>query len=70
MTTKQITAPWTINESNAIKDEFGITVAMAADPVARVIPEMLALLIESQSSIGGDWRQRRDAIVAKATGAK
>lgn len=31
-------------------------------------PEMLALLIESQTGIGGDWRERRDAIVAKARG--
>jgi len=31
-------------------------------------PELLALLIESQDSIGGDWRERRDAAVAKATG--
>lgn len=30
-------------------------------------PELLALLIESQQSIGGDWRERRDAAVAKAT---
>jgi hypothetical protein len=32
-------------------------------------PELLALLVESQDSIGGDWRERRDALVAKATGA-
>lgn len=31
-------------------------------------PELLALLIESQDSIGGDWRERRDAAIAKATG--
>jgi hypothetical protein len=31
-------------------------------------PELLALLIESQHSIGGDWRARRDAAIAKATG--
>lgn len=31
-------------------------------------PELLALLIESQDSIGGDWRNRRDAAIAKATG--
>lgn len=32
-------------------------------------PELLALLIESQHSIGGDWRARRDAAIAKATGS-
>lgn len=31
-------------------------------------PELLALLVESQESIGGDWRKRRDALIAKATG--
>jgi hypothetical protein len=31
-------------------------------------PELLALLIESQENIGGDWRSRRDAVIAKATG--
>lgn len=34
----------------------------------RAAPELLALLIESQQDIGGDWRQRRDAAIAKATG--
>lgn len=31
-------------------------------------PDLLTLLVESQSSIGGDWRERRDAAIAKATG--
>lgn len=31
-------------------------------------PELLALLIDSQIFIGGDWRERRDAAIAKATG--
>lgn len=31
-------------------------------------PELLALLIESQENIGGDWRERRDAAIAKAMG--
>jgi hypothetical protein len=30
-------------------------------------PELLALLVESQTSIGGDWRERRDAAIKKAT---
>jgi hypothetical protein len=30
-------------------------------------PDLLALLVESQTSIGGDWRERRDAAIAKAT---
>ena len=33
-----------------------------------VSPELLELLVESQTSIGGDWRERRDALIAKATG--
>jgi hypothetical protein len=33
-------------------------------------PELLMLLIESQESIGGDWRARRDAAIARATGVK
>lgn len=39
-------------------------------PNARLIaaaPELLALLIESQDNIGGDWRARRDAAIARAT---
>lgn len=31
-------------------------------------PDLLALLIESQENIGGDWRERRDAAIAKALG--
>lgn len=31
-------------------------------------PALLALLIESQHSIGGDWRERRDAAISRATG--
>lgn len=41
--------------------------------VARLIetaPDMLALLVESQDGIGGDWRDRRDAVVAKALGER
>ena len=34
-----------------------------------VAPDLLALLVESQENIGGDWRERRDAAIAKATGA-
>ena len=30
--------------------------------------ELLALLVESQTSIGGDWRARRDAAIRKARG--
>ena len=32
-------------------------------------PDLLALLLESQESIGGDWRARRDAAIVKATSA-
>lgn len=38
--------------------------------LTQAAPEMLALLIESQASIGGDWRERRDAIITKLTEAK
>lgn len=41
------------------------------DETARLIaaaPELLELLIDSQSDIGGDWRKRRDSAIAKATG--
>lgn len=43
-----------------------------AEANARLIataPEILELLIDSQSYIGDSWRERRDAIIAKATGA-
>ena len=30
-------------------------------------PKLLALLIESQEHIGGDWRERRDAAIREAT---
>lgn len=33
-------------------------------------PELLALLIESQESIGGDWRARRDAAIEKVSGVQ
>lgn len=32
--------------------------------------EMLDLLKESQSNIGGDWRERRDAVIKKAENCK
>lgn len=38
--------------------------------LAEAAPDLLALLIESQDNISGDWRDRRDAAVAKATGVK
>lgn len=31
-------------------------------------PELLLLLLDSQENIGGDWRARRDAAIAKALG--
>jgi hypothetical protein len=43
----------------------------ASDANANLIaaaPDMLALLIESQANIGGDWRERRDAAIKKARG--
>lgn len=31
-------------------------------------PKLLALLLESQANIGGDWRVRRDAAIMEALG--
>jgi hypothetical protein len=33
-------------------------------------PELLELLQESQISIGGDWRERRDSLVARIEGTE
>lgn len=44
-------------------------VAECDAPLLAAARELLALLIESQESIGGDWRERRDALIAKATGS-
>ena len=56
-----------------ITTDSGITVAYVADPdtatMMAAAPDLLSLLLESQSSIGGDWRQRRDTALANATGA-
>lgn len=41
-----------------------------AEEAASVREELLGLLIESQESIGGDWRGRRDVAVARALQAK
>lgn len=35
--------------------------------IAEAAPNLLALLIESRTYIGGDWRERRDAAIVKAT---
>lgn len=67
-----------------IYDKFGQRIANSFEGVmathrtdieceanARLIaaaPQLLALLVESQRSIGGDWRERRDSAIAKATG--
>ena len=40
---------------------------LANERLAAAAPTMLALLIESQTNIGGDWRDRRDAVIALAT---
>lgn len=37
--------------------------------LAAAAPDLLKLLVESQSFIGGDWRERRDAAILKATGS-
>jgi hypothetical protein len=36
-----------------------------AEKLIAAAPKLLALLIESQESIGGDWRDRRDAVIAE-----
>jgi hypothetical protein len=38
-----------------------------AEKLIAAAPKLLALLIESQESIGGDWRDRRDAVIAELT---
>jgi hypothetical protein len=45
-------------------------VAPANVLLLKAAPNLLALLIESQDSIGGDWRQRRDAAIKEATGRR
>lgn len=53
------------------KESEGGGVQLFTEQDARLIataPELLALLMESQKFIGGDWRERRDALIAKATG--
>jgi hypothetical protein len=36
--------------------------------IEREADNMLALLVESQTSIGGDWRERRDALILRTRG--
>jgi len=45
-----------------------IAEAEANTDLVAAATELLALLVESQTSIGGDWRQRRDIAIAKARG--
>lgn len=47
----------------------GVITDVAATPAVTVNKELLALLVESQDGIGGDWRARRDAAVSKAQAA-
>jgi hypothetical protein len=54
-------SPWMNGDTQDERDANARLMAAA--------PELLALLIESQDSIGGDWRERRDAAIAKASGA-
>lgn len=67
--------PWSRHhQSNSIKGSPGFVgslndVAPADAALLIAAPELLALLVESQHSIGGDWRARRDAAIAKATGS-
>ena len=66
-------APWHDN-GNEIVDGNGKVIGGAFSnedgTLMAAAPELLALLVESQSFIGGDWRERRDAVVAKVTGAQ
>jgi hypothetical protein len=50
--------------------QFPNELAHANARLVSAAPDLLALLIESQHSIGGDWRERRDAAIAKATGVE
>ena len=38
------------------------------DRKANLFSELLEMLLESQISIGGDWRARRDALIERASG--
>lgn len=68
--------PWTYDRlSRVVKDADGYDVAVVLSlshrndgPVLAAAHELLMLLIESQASIGGTWRARRDAAITKATG--
>ena len=53
-----------IAEAGNVYHETGLTPRQLADQRA----ELLALLVESQTSVGGDWRARRDAAIQRATG--
>jgi RNA polymerase subunit RPABC4/transcription elongation factor Spt4 len=70
---KHTPGPWSCAD-NEVRDEWGvvaIVVSVERRADARFIataPDLFALLVESQTSIGGDWRKRRDALIAKATG--
>lgn len=76
--------PWSRDKYGHIVDASGkdvmfrsISISCAGNSVAEAeknsdltaaAPELLALLVESQESIGGNWRARRDAVIAKALG--
>lgn len=60
--------PIAVQEKNEIRQARWRAESEASNKryrLERAASEMLALLVESQTSIGGDWRERRDAILAK-----
>lgn len=74
--TQHTKGPWRyLPAARTVFDADGNEVALVLSTNARsdgaaiaALPELLALLVESQHSIGGDWRDRRDAAIAAATG--
>ncbi len=80
MSAKHTPGPWFVRRSlagghgaylhitSASRDGIAVTNKAGDAVLIAEAPDLLALLVESQESIGGDWRQRRDAAIAKATG--
>lgn len=65
---RYITADGKIIASVRHRIEHSMDEAIANAKLMASAPALLTLLVESQTSIGGDWRQRRDATIAKVTG--
>ncbi len=51
--------------TNEMEHAYAAAIREVAQPIADERDELMALLIESQTFIGGDWRERRDAALSK-----